>query len=129
MTEIKRRIWTTAAIAVGMGISASVAAQLLIRNIWAFLGSEPQFQQIFAQIRIGNYHTPVWLPMILAYAFAYPVCRFCRKWYAVTLAAVGGVILWVALVAVTMLTTTVNSILFGDVLFSLIDVIAKGGLG
>lgn len=129
MTESKRRIWTIAAIVVGMGISASAIAQLLIRNLWSFLDSEPQFQQIFAQIRHGSYYTPAWLILILACAFACPVCKYCRKWYSIVLAVLGGILLWVLLVAVAMLTTKVNGILFGDVLFSLLDVLSKGGLG
>lgn len=128
MKEIKRRIWITAALVVGMGISATVAAELLIRNIWAFLDSEPQFQQIFAQIQTASISGPAWLAMILAYAFAYPVGKYCRKWHTILIAALGGIVVWVLLVVVTMLTTKVNDILFGDVLFSLLDVLGKGGL-
>ena len=128
MAEIKRRIWITAALVVVMGLSASLAAGLLIRNIWVFLDSEPQFQQIFAHIRTASITSPGWLAMILAYAFAYPVCKYCRRWHTIVLSVLGGIVVWVLLVAVTMLTTKVNGIFFGDVLFSLLDVLGKGGL-
>lgn len=130
MEKAINRTWILAVIvAAVMAIFASVAAKLLIRNIWIFLDSEPQFQQIFAQIRHGSYDTPAWLILLLAGGFAYPVCKYCRKWYAIALAVLGGILVWVLLMAIAMLTTKVNGILFGDVLFSLLEVLSKGGLG
>ncbi|MBQ8495811.1 MAG: hypothetical protein IJ465_08665 [Clostridia bacterium] len=40
-----------------------------------------------------------------------------------------GVLVWVALLAISLLLSTVNAILFADVLFSLLDILLKGGLG
>ena len=130
MKNIISRTWIlVVVVATAMAIFVSVAAQLAIRNIWVFLDSEPQFQQIFAQIRHGSYYTPAWLILLLAGGFAYPVCKYCRKWYAIALAVLGGILVCALLTAIAMLTTKVNGILFGDVLFSLLDVLSKGGLG
>ena len=109
-----------------LGAGGAVAAQLLMRNLWAFLSFDPQFQQIFAQLATARIRAPGFLLALIAYPFVYLLLRFCRDRRVM---AGLGILLWLILSVIGALVSKVNDVLFLDVLCSLLDVLARGGLG
>lgn len=109
-------------------LTLTLAAQLLLRNIAAFLSSEPQLQAIFAQIRTAQMSSPVLLTGLLSFLYWFAVCKFCKKRVSRVFAILGGLLLWLLLWIGSVALTRVNGILFWDVLTSLLDAAQKGWL-
>lgn len=127
MPERTRREWIAVSVtSVLLWALAQLIAGCLIRNLYCFLDSEPQFQAIFAQIQNAKLSCPVWLliPQVLVCVLAGKLWRGGRKWGA------GGVLLlgWLLILICALYFTGVNGILFGDVVVSLVQVLMKGGL-
>ena len=108
-------------------LTVTVAVRLLLHNLFLFLSS-PTLRDIFAQLRTASLRSPVLLLLLIAFLYWLPVCRHCRRTYSRILAAVGGLLIWLLLVALGAALTRVNGIRFGDVLLSLLDAAKKGWL-
>lgn len=130
MDTAKMRPWLRRGIAAaGMVLSAVAVAQLLLRQLSRFLAFSPQFAAIFAQLR----HARMYTPWLLATAVALLFCLGAdtlrkRSRLAFGAAVAGGAVLWLGMILAAVLYTFVNGMLFGDILFSLLDVLGKGGL-
>lgn len=105
-------------------LSVMLCAELLLRNLSLFLQFDPQFSAIFAQIAEGRIGVPVGLLAVLAVAF----WLLLRSGRGVLPKVLTGLLLWLLGFAAVLLLTRVNGIRFCDVLFSLLDVMKKGGL-
>lgn len=88
---------------------------------------DPQFSAIFAQISDAHLYTPIGLMLLTTagYLLLYRLSMK-QKWKAVSVLC--GMLLWVFTILSAVLLTKVNGIRFCDVLFSLLDVMAKGVL-
>lgn len=108
-------------------MSAVICARLLLRNLSFFLQFDPQFSAIFAQISDSHMYTPIGLMLLTTagYLLLYRLSMK-QKWKAVSVLC--GMLLWVFTIVSAVLLTKVNGIRFCDVLFSLLDVMAKGVL-
>lgn len=125
----KRHGWRATLCAVLMTATAAVAVNLLLRHLSAFLSFDPTFAAIFAQLADADICPPWLLTLALAFACSLPAVRWGSRSRGRTLMAVVlGLPVWILLTLVTALLTEVNSILFGDVLFSLLEILQKGGL-
>lgn len=131
MRDVFKRYGLRAAVgAAVLTLTTSVAAWLLLRNISVFLIFDPTFEAIFAQLSDAAVTPPWLLTLLLSFAYCLPAARFADRSRGRLLGAVAlGVLVWVALLVVSLLLSTVNTILFADVLFSLLDILLKGGLG
>lgn len=105
-------------------LSVMLCAELLLRNLSLFLQFDPQFSAIFAQIAHGRIGIPVGLLAVLAVAF----WLLLRSGRGMLPKVLTGLLLWLLGFAAALLLTRVNGIRFCDVLFSLLDVMKKGGL-
>lgn len=128
-----KKVLTSAwCIAIGASVISvlflTLAAQLLLRNIAAFLSSEPQLQAIFAQIRTVRMSSPVLLTGLLSFFYWFPVCKFCKKKISRVFAILAGFIVGLLLLVVSVVLTRVNGIRFWDILLSLLDAAEKGWL-
>lgn len=106
-------------------LTAVLCARLLLRGLSFLLFFDPQFSAIFAQIAEAEMRTPLILVLlaVLVYLLLSKLgTQNARR------ALAGRVLLWPILMGATMLLTRVNGIRFCDVLFSLLDVLQKGGL-
>lgn len=123
----KKEWFRTGLIAVFAMMSAVICARLLLRNLSFFLQFDPQFSAIFAQISDANMYTPIGLMLLTTtgYLLLYRL-RMKHKWKAVSVLC--AVLLWAFTFVLALLLTKVNGIRFCDVLFSLLDVMAKGVL-
>lgn len=108
-------------------LSALICASLLLRNLSFFLQFDPQFSAIFAQISDAQLQIPVLLILLMAIVFCL-LYRLGMQQKKKIVAIICGVLLWIVTLALVLLLTKVNGIRFCDVLFSLLDVMAKGGL-
>lgn len=100
-------------------LSAVLMARMLLRNLFLLLYFAPDFSGIFAQIQAAVLYTPVTL-ILFAWLLFWLLQR--RKGKALS------IFLWIDIFGVTLLLTRVNGIRFCDVLFSLLNVMEKGGL-
>lgn len=114
--------------AVAFALTLALTAQLLLRNIAAFLTSEPQLQAIFAQISTAQMSSPVLLTGLVSFLYWFAVCKFCKKKVSRIFAALGGLFLWLLLWIVSVVLTRINGIRFWDVLTSLLAAAQKGWL-
>lgn len=103
--------------------AACVAATLTLRGLHLALAFDAQFSAIFAQIAAAPMRPPLLLALALALAAAATTARLGRGWQ-IALAVVGGLLLWLLCLALT----RVNGVYFGDVLRTLIPLLAGGGL-
>ncbi|MBQ2756399.1 MAG: hypothetical protein IJF27_06970 [Oscillospiraceae bacterium] len=107
---------------------AAAGSQLLLRNISEFMGFDKTFQGIFAQIKDAQMHSPVLIAAGLSCVFWFWSLKSeklsQKKWLLVLL----GVAVAAVVMLISFFLTTVNGILFWDVLISLIKVFSKGGL-
>lgn len=124
----KKTILSVIGISATLAAVATLCAQLLLRNLSALLSFDETFSAIFAQIADAPMVPPVVLTLLLALGAAVLLeklwHRKSRRFAAVLLGVCAGLIL----LAVQILLTRVNDIRFCDVLFSLLDVLQKGGL-
>jgi len=129
MKRLLRKKWIVALLpATVLTAFAALSAQMLLRNLSLFLSFDPMFSRIFSQLRDGNMDTSVVLLWAVAYSFSLlMVYLWGEKRRKLALAA-GMVVFFLALTVAAMLLTSVNDILFGDVVVSLLDVLRKGGL-
>lgn len=118
------RIGLCAALAVA---GVSVCAGLILRNLSLFLQFEPQFSAIFAQIQDAPLRMPIVLLAAVVLSFGW-VGWLGQQRKRRGLAVFCGIALWLLSVIAVVLLTRVNGIRFCDVLFSLLDVMRKGGL-
>lgn len=122
--------WRAAIGAVVLTVTVSVAAWLLLRHLSVFLAFDPTFEAIFAQLSDATVQPPWLLVWLLAFAYCLPAARFADHSRSRSVGMVMlGLIVWAVLLIVALLLSTVNAILFADVLFSLLDILMKGGLG
>ena len=112
-TWLKKDWFAALLLAAVMGATSMLTARLLIRHLYIFLSAEPQFAAIFAQLRTAKMGIPLWL-LGPAYAVAYPAVKLRR--ICAPAAAILCVVFWVVLLVAALYVTSVNGILFGDVL-------------
>jgi len=128
MKRLLRKKWIVALLpATVLTAFAALSAQMLLRNLSLFLSFDTMFSRIFSQLRDGNVDTSVVLLWAAAYGFSLLlVCLWGKKRRKLVLAA--GMVFFLMLTVAAMLLTSVNDVLFGDVVVSLLDVLRKGGL-
>ncbi len=129
--EVLRRYgWRAAIGAVVLTLTASAAAWLLLRHIAVFLTFDPMFEAIFAQLSDADVRPPWLLTLLLSFAYCLPAARWSDRSRGCLIGACAlGVLVWAVLLAVSLLLASVNAVMFADVLFSLLDILLKGGLG
>ncbi|MBE6974322.1 MAG: hypothetical protein E7436_02385 [Ruminococcaceae bacterium] len=111
--------------AVVFGALWVLCARLLLQNLYRFLEFDPTFYGIFQQLRGAEIRPPMVLLTLGALSLAWILGRLKeRKFLRIFIVAP----LWLAAALAVLLLTRVNGIRFGDVLFSLLDVLGKGGL-
>lgn len=123
----KQRGWRWLLFGAVMTATITLATWLLLSNLYRFLSFDPQFYAIFAQIADANMMPPILPVLILS-------CLYCRLGDRLTAKGVGGritavavgIAVWLLLLVGSLLLTKVNRILFGDVLFSLLDLLQSG---
>ena len=129
MKNAWKKPWFCALVlAMAVSFTVALAAQLLLRNLWAFLESEPQMQAIFAQISDANMTSPIWLLLILSFAYLFFVLHVCKRRLSRVLAGLLGVLVLLILLCICLLLTRVNGIRFCDILVSLFNAAQKGWL-
>ncbi len=112
-----------------MTVTASLASWLFLSNLYRFLTFDSQFHDIFAQIADAPMVPPVGALLILSCLYCLPAAHWTAKGRGGRLTAVlVGIPAWLLLLIGSILLTEVNHILFGDVLFSLIDLLQSGVL-
>ncbi len=112
-----------------MTSTIALASWLILSNLYRFLSFNPQFGDIFAQIADAPMAPPI-LPVLI------PSCLYCLLGSRLATKGKGGrlttvlvgIPVWLLLLIGSILLTKVNHILFGDVLFSLIDLLRSGVL-
>jgi len=107
-------------------LSAAVCARFLLRNLSLFLSFDSQISAIFAQISCAKMCTSVVWVLLSALAFLL-LLWYCTKQKVKFAAIFFSVLLWIIAFVSAMLFTRVNDIRFCDVLFSLLEVLTKGG--
>lgn len=126
MHDLLQKKWFAAMLpALLMAMAAAVTAQLVLQNLFVFLSFDPQFSAIFAQIQEADMSTPVLMLSVISFLFCLPMIKKCRN---KTIMAVSSFVFWVLLTVLAVLLTTVNGILFWDVLISLLELMRKGGI-
>ena len=124
----KKTILSVAGLSLALTAAAVLCAQVLLRNLSALLSFDETFGTIFAQIADAPMSPPVAVTLLLSLGAAILLHRLWQKkpWrFAAALCGLGfGVLLFL----LNVLLTRVNGIRFCDVLFSLLDVLEKGGL-
>jgi hypothetical protein len=111
--------------AVAFGALCALCARLLLQNLYRFLEFDPTFYEIFQQLRGAEIRPPVVLLTLGALGLAWVLGRLkARKFLRIPVVT----LLWLFMALAVLLLTRVNGIRFGDVLFSLLDVLGKGGL-
>ena len=124
----KKTLRSVCYLSAALTAGAALCAQLLLRNLSLLLSFDETFSAIFAQIATAAMDAPVLLLLVPAVGAAVLLHRLWQKRSWRVLAVLLGVIVWLLLFLLAVLLTRVNGIRFGDVLFSLLDVLQKGGL-
>lgn len=124
----KKTILSVAGISMAGNAAAVLCAQVLLRNLSALLSFDETFSAIFAQIATADMTSPALLMAALSVCMAILLHRLWQKKRLRFVAVLTGALLWLLLFFLTVLLTRVNGIRFCDVLFSLLDVLQKGGL-
>lgn len=124
MTE-RKRLWALCIRAAALAGAGALCACLLLQNLYRFLTFDPTFYDIFAQIRNAVIRPPI---VVLTLAAVGISCLVDRMRSRKILRIFVCILLWLLLALAAVLLTRVNGIRFADVLFSLLDVIRKGGL-
>lgn len=123
----KKTILSVVGLSLALTAAAVLCAQVLLRNLSALLAFDETFSAIFAQIATADMESPV-LMAPLSVGMAILLCRLWQKKRLRFVTVLLGALLWLLLFFLTVLLTRVNGIRFCDVLFSLLDVVQKGGL-
>ena len=107
-------------------LAAAILADRFIRSIGALLGAmgEEAFAAIFSQLQDANIIPGIFLAAIPALLSAWLICRVRAAAGKIALAAVGLLAAWIAAIW----SASVNSIVFGDVISSLIGLLGSGAL-
>ena len=115
------RILSAAAV---LTLALSMTARLLLRNLalFLYLAAEEQFAAIFSQLRTADIRMPILLLYALSLAYCFPAAKL-KRWSAILI----GLPVLLIMLTFALYASSVNGILFGDVLLSLADVIGKGG--
>ena len=121
----RKRLRSICLWAIALGGAWALFARLLLQNLYRFLAFDPTFHDIFAQLRGAQIRLPMALLTLAAVGLAWLLERIRRRKGLRVLLAI---LLWLLMAVAALLLTRVNGIRFGDVLFSLLDVLAKGGL-
>lgn len=124
----KKKLIFVCRLGVLLTAGALVCAQVLLRNLSTLLSFDATFSAIFAQISTAVMDSPMLLILALSLGVAtalYPLWQRNRLRF---LAGFIGLLSWLILFLLAVLLTRVNGIRFCDVLFSLVDVLQKGGL-
>ena len=129
ITYWKERGWRWIVFGGVMTATIALTTRLLLSNLYLFLSFDDQFSAIFAQIE----DAPMQLPILLVLIASWLYCLLGDYWFGKgrggKVAAVAvGIIVWMLLLVGTLLLTKVNTIRFGDVLFSLLDLLQSGVL-
>ena len=126
---LKKHGWRCLLFGAIMTATAALASWLLLSNLYRFLTFDPQFHAIFAQISDAPMVPPVLLLLLLSCLYCLLGTRLAAKGTGGRVAAILiGIIVWLLLLVGSILLTKVNRILFGDVLFSLLDLLKSGVL-
>lgn len=123
-----KTILPIAGLSLALTAIAVLCAQILLRNLSALLAFDETFSAIFAQIAIADMKSPVLLVLALSAGAATLLHCLWRRKRLRFVTALFGALLWLLLFLLSVLLTRVNGIRFCDVLFSLLDVLQKGGL-
>ena len=123
-----KTILPIAGLSLALTAIAVLCAQLLLRNLGPLLSFDGIFSAIFAQIATADMTSPMLPVLVLSAATAILLHRLWQKKRMRFVTALFGVLLWLLLFLLSILLTRVNGIRFCDVLFSLLDVLQKGGL-
>ena len=107
-------------------LAAAILADVSIRSIGALLGAmgEETFAAIFSQLQDAVILPGVFLAAIPALLSAWLFCRVRAAAGKIALTVVGLLAAWVAAIW----SASVNSIIFGDVISSLIGLLGSGAL-
>lgn len=129
ISYLKRHGWRCLLFGAVMTATAAPASCLLLSHLYRFLTFDPQFHAIFAQIADAPMVPPVLLLLLLSCLYCLPAAHLAAKGTGGRVAAIlVGVPVWLLLLAVSLLLTEVNRVLFADVLFSLLDLLKSGVL-
>lgn len=124
----KKKLLSICCLSAALTVGALLCAQILLRNLSGLLYFDETFSAIFAQIAMAPMDSPALLVLALAVGAAALLYHLWQKKRLRFVAALLGGFLWLAMFLVAVFLTRVNSIRFCDVLFSLLDVLQKGGL-
>lgn len=123
----KKKVLSICCVSAALTVLGTLCAQVLLRNLGLLLSFDETFGTIFAQIADAPMWPPVAVTLLLSLGAAILLHRLWQKkpWrFAAALCGLGfGVLLFLF----NVLLTRVNGIRFCDVLFSLLDVLEKGG--
>ena len=124
----KKSIRSVVGLSLALAAAAVLCAQVLLRNLSALLSFDETFSVIFAQIADADMTSPVLLVLMLSAGAAVLLHRLWQIKRMRFAAVLTGALLWLVVYLLAVLLTRVNGIRFCDVLFSLLDVMRKGGL-
>lgn len=126
---LKQQGWRPPLYGTVMTAAAVLVTWLLLSNLYRFLTFDPQFHDIFAQIADAPMVPPVIPLLLLSTLYCLLGCRLAAKGRGGRVAAVlVGIPVWLLLLVGSILLTEVHSIRFGDVLFSLLELLQSGVL-
>lgn len=124
----KKKMLSICALTAALTAFGVLCAQLLLRNLGPLLSFDETFSAIFAQIAGAPMVPPVVVTLLFAFGAAVLLTRLWQRKPWRFAAVLCGIFFGLLLFALNVLLTRVNGIRFCDVLFSLLDVLEKGGL-
>lgn len=128
-TYWKQRGWRWLLFGAVMTATIALFSWLFLSNLYHFLPFDPPFHAIFSQIADAPMTPPVLPILIFSCLYCLLGDRLSAKGRSGRVAAILiGIVVWLLLWVGAILLTKVNRILFGDVLFSLLDLLQSGVL-
>ncbi|MBP3936601.1 MAG: hypothetical protein IK954_03345 [Clostridia bacterium] len=114
-----------AGVACGVTLLFCVSAIWHLRHLTGLIEMDETFTAIFSQLENARVLPPWFLLLALSAASAFGLKTLFRRHQ--TAAVLLGLLVLLLLLALAFLLSTVNGILVADVLFSLVNVLLKGG--
>ena len=124
----KKKVISICCVSAALTVLGVLSAQLLLRSLSLLLSFDETFSAIFAQIADAPMSPPVVLALLLSLGAASLLHRLWQRKSRRFAALLCGLGFEMLLFIFNVLLTRVNDIRFCDVLFSLLDVLEKGGL-
>lgn len=124
----KKKVISICCLSAALAAFGILSAQLLLRNLGLLLSFDETFSAIFLQIADAPMSSPVVVTLLLSLGAAILLHRLWQKKSRRFAAPLCGFGFGLLLFLFNVLLTRVNGIRFCDVLFSLLDVLEKGGL-